>query len=70
MVYATQLRVVRVVQLVMYTADGSFRTPVAHPFDNSVLGLKFQFWLENLFMPLRLVSPLLRCHAGCMSCSC
>ena len=35
----------------MYGTDGSFQPPVALPFDNSLLGQKFQFYLENLLMP-------------------
>ena len=38
-------------QLVMYGTDGSFQPPVALPFDNSLLGQKFQFYLENILMP-------------------
>ena len=61
-------------QLMMYGIDGSFQLPVALPFDNSLLGQKFQFcpenilmpgarkfqfYLENLFMTFGLVFPLL-----------
>ena len=54
---------------VMYGTDGGFQPPIALPFDNSLLGQMFQFYLENILMPFRLVFPLLPWDSGCMSCS-
>ena len=40
-----------VLQLVIYGVDGGFEPPFAVPFGNSLLGQKFQFYLEYALVP-------------------
>ena len=40
-----------VLQLVIYGVDGGFEPPFAIPFDNSLLGQKFRFYLEYALVP-------------------
>ena len=49
MFFYTSIRLV--LQLVMCGVDGGFEPPFAFPFDNSLLGQKFQFYLEYALVP-------------------